>query len=387
MLAYHPYWLEAWSMTREADRLAQIRMISAEQMHIIRAAFSNPLYVPRTTERIALYLFTCIATTATFFIGVNLVPGPLGDTVPMHFLVTGILCMVVLEVLLKYKKPYRAGMDDALLHLGIALILVGTDGIVRETIPANASLGTALIALPLLTAAAIRYVDRLVAVTAFGCLLFIAYLSYSHFSVGGSYQLPLLLMALSGAVYAWHRSIRTKHALLPWADCMKSLGIVSLMSFYLAGNTFVLQHILSVPIFDRAVTPVGLVSMSYVLTLGVPVAYIVVGLVVRDRTLLRVGLVVEALTLATTRYYYQSIPLEHALIILGFTLILFSVASMHMLRSKRTGFTFTTLPLQIPEEVPVNAIVLYDRFTAQKEAVRAFEAGKSHFGGGASLGW
>jgi hypothetical protein len=122
-------------------------------------------------------------------------------------------------------------------------------------------------------------------------------------------------------------------------------------------------------------------------TFCVPIFYIVAGLIVRDRTLLRVGLVVEGLTLATTRYYYQSVPLEHALIILGFTLILISVSTMHLLRPKKTGLTFTKVPLQIPEEVPVNAIVLYDRFTAQKEAVRAFEAGKKHFGGGASLCW
>ncbi len=388
MLAYHPYWLEAWAMTREAERLARRRLITAEQMKIIRAAFSNPLYVPSTTERMTLYLFTCIAIAATFFAGVNLFPGPLGEATPVHSLLTGLLCIVVLEVLLKLKKPFRAGVDDALLQVGLALILVGTNGIMREMTLISPLLGTALVALPLFAVAAIRYVDRFVATAAFACLLLIVYLSYYRFSVGSTFLLPFLLMAVSGAVYAWHRSARTAQALLPWTGSIKSLGIASLISFYLAGNTFVLQHVLTLPIVDRAAEPVGLASVSFVLTLCVPLVYIVAGLIVRDRTLLRVGLLVEALTLATTRYYYRSIPLEHALIILGFTLILFSVATMHMLRSKKTGFTLIRVPpLQIPEEVPISAIVLYDRFTAQKEAVRAFEAGKNHLGGGASLGW
>ncbi len=385
MVAYHPYWLEAWSMIRDAERLARSRMITDEQLKIIRAAFMNPLYVPRTPERMALYLLTCIAVAAMFFIGVHAFPGELGEATPAHSLLTGLLCIVVLEVLLRVKKPFRAGVDDALLHLGLALILVGTDRLMREMLPASAFLGTALIALPLLIIAAIRYVDRLAAAAAFVGLLLAAYLMYD--TVGGRYPLPLVLMGLSAAVYAWQRNAHARHTLLPWADCLTWLGILSLMSFYLAGNTFVLQHILGVAGFDRAVTFAGLASVSYVFTLCVPILYVVAGLIVRDRMLLRVGLVVEGLTLATTRYYYQSVPLEHALIILGFTLILFSVATMHILRPKKTGFTFTKVPLQIPEEVPVNAIVLYDRFTAQKEAVRAFETGKKQFGGGASLGW
>ncbi len=384
MLAYHPYWLEASAIIRQAERLAHNRLITDEQMKIIRAAFSNPLRMLPTVERCALYLFTCIAIAATFFIAAHWIPASGEEPMPLHFLTTGAVCVLVLEVLLKYKKLYRAGADDALLHFGLALMIVGGDGILQDLSPANTSLATALVALPMLSIAAIRYADRLVAMAGFACLLVIAYLISTPFSaVGGS----LLLMAVAVAVYAWHRNVRTKQAMLPWNDCITALGIVALLALYFAGNTFVLQHVLKIPSLDQASEHTALLTLSYTVTLCVPILYVVGGLLARDRTLLRVGLLVEAATLATTRYYYQFIPLEHALIILGFTLVLFSLATMHMLRSKKTGYTFTKIPLQIPEEVPVNAIVLYDRFTAQKEAVRAFEAGKGPFGGGASLGW
>lgn len=386
MLAYNPYWLEAFAVTRSVERLAREGIITPDQLNIIRAAYANPLYVLRGSERMTLFLFTSIAIAALYFLIAELLPAQNPSGGPMHLLAAGMLCLATLEVLIKFKKTYRAGVDDVALYAGLAFVVSGITKLMNPSSESGSLFTASLIAFPLLVVAAIRYVDRVTAVAAFVCLLSIVFGLCRNVGISGSALLPLVLMSVSGMVFALQRLIRSRRRLAPWLICIDASAVAALLSFYLCGNTFVLQQML--PHNSASYASVAAVMpLSFALTLAIPIAYIVWGLVARNRTMLRVGLLVEVLSLATARYYNPSIALEHALIIVGMTLLLLSVVTIQLLKSKTEGFTFEQTPLQLPGRMPLNAIALCDRWTAQEEAVRAFEAGKSRIGGGASLGW
>lgn len=384
MLRYHPYWLEAYSITREAEKLARLRLISTEQFHTIRAAFTNPLYVPRRVERVTLFLFGSIAIAAVFFLFVQMFPRVDGATAPEHFLATGMLCIIALELLMRYKKLFRAGIEEAALYAGVAAIIYGGGHLLAPLFHSTVMLVTSAIAIPIFTLAALRYVDRLCALAAWVSVLTLlfTFLAEMH-----AYIFPFAAMLFAAAAYVFQRRAHMLKPLRVWRQCIEAMRSAALVTFYGAGNTFVMHLLLKPDALDVASAPIGLLQLSSVSTFAIPLAYVVGGLIKRDRALLRVGLVTELLSLATLQYFNQMLSIEHALIVLGLSLMLLSIGAIQVLKTKKTGFTFVQVPLQLPEEVPLPGIVLYDRFTAQKEAVRALESGRRQVGGGAWLGW
>ncbi|MER3522530.1 MAG: hypothetical protein C4326_00305 [Ignavibacteria bacterium] len=384
MLAYHPYWLEAYSITQEAEQFTRLRLISVEQFRTIRAAFTNPLHVLRTVERVTLFLFGCIAIAALFFVLVQVSPTVDGEPAPEHFLATGILCIVGLELLIRYKKLFRAGIEEAALYAGVSAIIYGGAHAVAPAFHSTVLLAASVIAVPLFAITAIRYVDRLCALAAWTSVLTLLYTSLADTH---PYSFPFTLGLFSAAVYALQGRTHMAKQLRVWRRCIETIRLAALVTFYGAGNTFVIHFLLEPGALEIASAPIELLPLSSLSTFAVPLAYVLAGLMQRDRALLRVGLVAEVLSLATFRYYNQSLPIEHALIILGLSLMVLSIGAIQVLKTKKTGFTFAPVPLQLPEEVPLHGVVLYDRFTVQKDAVHAFESGKRHVGSGASLGW
>jgi hypothetical protein len=389
MIAYNPYWLEALGISRQAKRLLNRNQISAEQHKIINAAFTTPLYTPKAIERVFLFFFTSICIAGAFQLTEQII-GSVEDEVLYSLMAAlGLICLASLELLIRFRKVYQSGVDDALLYGGLILILYAVAGYVDST-GRDLQLGVlCTIALPLLTIAAIRYVDRVCTAAAFACLTAIVILLQKKYA-GGDVLLSAGTMLFSSGVYFVGRRMKTRRHLASWLPCIDALVISSLFAFYLAGNSFIARTITN-PAMHATIDGVHTLSTTgfyYAFTLICPLCYVVIGLAYRDRILLRVGLLVEVISLVTLRYYAHTMPLEHTFIILGVSLIMISAVAFQLLKSNKKGFTHEKVHLLLPENVPTDALVLLDRFTAQKEAVKEFEAGNRAFGrSGASLGW
>jgi hypothetical protein len=390
MLAYHPYWLEASSIVREAKHLLKRDLITPEQFRIIGAAFRTPLSTSNVLERIGLFIFTSACVAGIFFFATETLADPAFTKHCIPLLAIGMLCFASLELLIGFKKVFRAGIDDALLYAGLVLTIAGLLRVLNTAFPSLPLAVHCLLALPFPVLAAIRYVDRICAAASFVCLIAILWILYQHEYDIGTSLLSFDIMLLSVVAFFTMRKIRGNKMFAPWHSCIAAIEISTLFTFSLAGNYFVVETFMdsSMSLTARATYTINAAPFYYAFTLLVPVSYVVLGLINRDRMLLRVGLIAEALSLLTLRYYVHAIAIEHALIILGISLILMTIVAIQLLKTTRNGFTHKKVPLQLPENVPGEAVVLFDRLTAQKEAVKAFETGNGHFrGGGTSLGW
>lgn len=388
MLVYHPYWLDALRISREAKRLLTRKWITPEQYKIISAAFITPLYTPKLFERVALLVFTSACVAGAFLFATRL----FDDDVNSYYvssLTIGVLCVAALELLIRFKKAYQAGVDDALLYGGLIFIIGGMLNLANSVYGLPVSLQCA-IALPFLIFAATRYVDRLCAAAALLDVLSILFLlQEQHRSIGRIF-LSFDMMVLSAVACFSCRQLKNNKRLVPWTNCLNALEITSLCTFYLMGNSYVAQTFIDPEFRLASISGEALKveSAYYLFTFILPISYIVLGLANRDRLLLRVGLLVEGASLLTLRYYFHAIALEHALIVLGFSLILMTAVAIQTLKTAKKGFTHEKTPPQLPEYVAPKALILYDRLTTQREAVKAFEAGDGNLDNRkAPIGW
>lgn len=384
MLAYHPYWLEASAIIQAARRWWKDGVISTEQFGIINAAFTNPLYTPPLYERAALFLFSSLCIAGLYLFALQALTG-VGAMV-----LVGTLCIALLEVVVRYARMFRSGIDDALLYGGLACVLGAAWSYSNDNASTLSALLPFLFAMPVLAFAAIRYVDR---ISAAGSLLAVVGLAFSFCRNAmplAEEFIPLVLIATASAGYFVFRSLNRIERLATWKSSVAAVGVTSLLLIYAAGNYFFVERFVA-PAIRPDLHPTFTLDISgfyYAWTLGLPICYIVSGLARRDRMMLRVGLIAEGASLSTMRYYVNAIALEHSLIILGAALIMITTVVIQVLKTDRRGFTDRKMPQLLPETVPGNAVVLFDRLTAQQEAVRAFESGETQFrGGGASLGW
>jgi hypothetical protein len=384
MLAYHPYWLEASAIIHAARRWWKDGLISTEQFGIINAAFTNPLYTPPLYERTALFLFTSLCIAGLYLFARHALTG-IGAMV-----LVGIFCIASLEVVVRYARMFRAGIDDALLYGGLACVLGGVWSYSHDNASTMSAYLPFIVGVPVLAFAAMRYVDRISAAGSLLAFVGLAFWFCRNAMPIAEEAAPLVLITAASAGYFLYRALNGIERLATWKSSVAAVGVTSLLLIYGGGNYFFVERFVA-PSVRADLHPTFTLDMSgfyYAWTLGLPICYIVLGLARRDRMMLRVGLIAEGASLGTMRYYVNTIALEHSLIIIGAALIMITTVVIQVLKTDRRGFTDRKTPHLLPETVPGNAVVLFDRLTAQQEAVRAFESGETQFrGGGASLGW
>src|SRR5690606_3643414 len=91
-----------------------------------------------------------------------------------------------------------------------------------------------------------------------------------------------------------------------WKEGIVVTKIFGLFLFYFSGNYFVIREA-SVNFFGAVLEPgkdIPMAYIFYVFTIAVPVYYIVKGLKDKDRTVLRVGIILVVLSVVTFKYYY-----------------------------------------------------------------------------------
>ena len=85
---------------------------------------------------------------------------------------------------------------------------------------------------------------------------------------------------------------------------------------------------------------IPLAIIFYVLTLAIPIAYIITGIKNKDRIPLRTGILLSAFGVLTYRYYYHFVEAEIAMIIAGMFLVLLSWIVIRKLKTPWRGITF-----------------------------------------------
>jgi hypothetical protein len=377
MIAYSSQWLEALQVRRQAARWHRKNLIGTAQYEAILAAYPVGFYTPNVFVRIGLAIFCWVLVSSAFgiFSFIILSDSGGGAAVGVGLLFFGGGLLVALESIISAKHHYRSGIDDALLYValscfigGLCLLVPGLD---------EDFLALCIVALPVLTFGAVRYIDKLVTVLAFLCLSAVVFLTVLETGTAGRTVLPFVLMAYAAAGYLGVRRLKGLPALRLWGDCLNVLEGLCLIAFYVSGNYFVIQ-MLSEAMFDQPDVPMAFVF--YAFTAVVPVLYLFFGLRQRDRLLLRAGMVLLVLSVLTFRYYFSLGHPEIMVTVAGAVLVVFAYVAIRLLKRGDLPFTYTQDAEEPEEDQELESFVISETFA--RSAQGPVPVGENPFGGG-----
>ncbi|HEV2483001.1 MAG TPA: hypothetical protein VGS79_25225 [Puia sp.] len=375
MIAHNPRSLDNRDIWQQAAGALDNGVIAGEEYHRIREAYPFELYAPNVFIRIGLFLLTALAVAC----GVGLSELIAGWNNGLLIL-WSLICYCSLELFIRRKRIYRAGIDDALLWMATLLLFYGVILLIPR-VPDNLSSGLILL---LATWGMLRYADRVMALVAYCALMKLIF----HFLVMhgpfGSAVIPIVFMAVSIVAYLLFTRLPARESLRHYRTCLLLLTVAALLSFYLSVNYYVVQHIdPSMRVRDES-APVALGWLWWAFTGIVPVAYIGQGIRRKDAILLWTGLVLTACTVFTIRYYYHVLPAEVAMIIAGCILVIGAYAFTRYLRIPRNGFT-SDAPDEphLLQKLPVESLIMAETF----KSVPSQPSDQSgRFGGGSGGG-
>lgn len=341
----------------------------------------HTLYTPNYFIRIGLALLTAVAILLSMVL-IWLVTSASSDEGIIALLIFfALICHGLLEFMVKLKKYYNAGIDNILQAATVLFIisafLVNDFNSSYEVI----SCITMLVCLWL----TIRFTDAFMAIASFMALIAFFFLLYIKLGTIGKLTAPFALMTLNVLIYLFMQKLAAMHNLVIYKYCIQWIRLLTLITFYAAGNYYVVNE-LSMEMFG---TPAALAPLFWTLTLAIPPIYVFYGLKKKDNLLYRTGIVLMVLSVLTVRYYHIIMQAEIAMIVFGILIIIVSYLLIKYLSAPKKGFTFENTghkeKMLVDTEALIIAQVFGKKTTVQTDHVQF--GGGSSGGGGATSGY
>ncbi|HKR05459.1 MAG TPA: hypothetical protein VJY62_12565 [Bacteroidia bacterium] len=389
MIIYNKDWLDNLRIHETAENWFRKSFITPSQLTGIKQEFFSGYKHTNLFVRIGLFLFTFILATSAIGL-VMLFMSAAIDSFGVIFLVFAGILWFVLEQFVKEKKYFRNGIDDMLLYISLGYFISGISVIVAQvtdTIDLNGVLIVAVIGLPVLVFAAVRFADAFVSLVAYVCLLLIIFILVHKTGTTGKALMPFAIMVVSFLVYVFVVKFKKEAAKIYWRHCLSTIETASLITLYAAGNYFVVRES-SALLFNLSLQPgedIPLAIVFYALTLAIPVAYIITGIRNKDRIPLRTGIILAALSVLTYRYYYHFMNAEAAMIIAGVFLVAVSWLVIKKLQTPWNEITFKDTGEE-PSVIEAESLLIAQTFGQQATKKNDVEFGGGSFGGGGAGG-
>lgn len=345
MKAYNSDTIFNISIKQKAKHWFAQKLITEEQYAAISSQYPNQFYTPNIFVKIVLFVFISFIILAA--LGMYSLMASSLFTVASNFIITFTCmlfagaCFFILETIIKYKRFYNAGADEALLYATLLFIAAALFWITDSLIGENALLFSCLL-LPFLGIAVLRYADKIMTLALCFCAYAILFLIVMELGEISKMIMPFVLMLFSALLYFQTKKLKAKPNLFYWKWCIEVTQYISLIVFYMAGNYYVIRES-SIAFFSLQLEEgqdIPLAILFYVFTAIVPIIYIYVALKRKDKTLLWSGLILLVATAITFKYYFSLGHPEIALTIAGLILIVVAYVSINYLKKPKYGITF-----------------------------------------------
>jgi hypothetical protein len=376
--AYPAAWADDEATRAAASRWQRRGLLTPAQQAAIDAAYPIGYYRPHNWIRLLLLVATLFGAASG--LGFLLLTTKAELSPGVYAALVALAAIALLEVLVSRSHHYRSGVDNALLYIAVLAW-----GYLSYELTDNAfslsffSLNWLLLVLAALLVALVRYADPAVAAACFVAALWLAALILMHSKLG-RLLLPFGIMAMISALLLALRQLPARADYYYYRSAGLVLRALGLAGLYLAGNYLVVREGNAELLGSGGPSgQVALAPLFYLLTAGIPLVYIGLGLHWHDRLLLTVGLLTLAFSLFTLRYYRSLLPPEIAATLGGLVLLVGALAALRYLRTPRHGLT-AAADESTPPQFNLESMVV-----AQTVHVAAPEAGYE-FGGGQSGG-
>jgi len=376
MIAYKAIYLDNREVREQADEALSKKIITQEESGLIYGAYPYNLYTPNFFIRVGLFLLTVLALLCC--LGLFMLVSGNDKSMGSLFIFFGLLSYGALELFIHVRGIYKAGIDDALLLIAGLMIVIGTNILSSHTSPLMES-GMILV---LAFWGFVRYADRLMAVVSIAAFLCLIFYRLGESPIGRA-LLPFVVMVVSAALYLLFTRLSAMYRLRFYRSGLVLLRFAALLSFYAAGNYYVVREVNA--FISHQSGPIALGFLWWTLTGLVPILYIVRGIQKKDPVFLWTGLGSVAAAVFTVRYYYHILPAELAMIICGCILIAGAWSLIHYLHVPKSGFTSANVHDFDPavlEGLPIEGVILAESF---RPAAGPVDKGV-HYGGGTSGG-
>lgn len=376
--AYNHSWVYNLAVIKETKRWAKHNYITDAQFVKISEGYKVPFYHPNLIIRVLLFVATLLAISGVsglFFFVAD--AGTVG--ISTMCIVYGIGSFVVLEKFFISKNHYKSGVTEAILYHACGFTIGGIAGLSDFD-----STQILLIAcLVVFSFSAIRYLDLITTVAAI--VSFAALLFYNCFEAGGIFKqiIPFVFILSFSAIYFITKNLHKNSNLNVWSNNLLLAEAISLVLIYVSGNYLVVRE-LSVNLMDlelAAGADIPFAFLFYFLTIFIPLVFLYVGIKNKDMVLLRVSLLVLALSVFTFKYYFIPGNTELILILAGAILIGIAIALMHYLNVMRNGFTRENLLSEKWQSLNAEAFII-----SQTMGGNVAQQGSDVGGGGESGG-
>jgi uncharacterized membrane protein YgcG len=312
-------------------------LITTEEKERIFQDAPVGVYSPNIFLRIGIGLLTALAVNAVLGL-LFLVSGANASSVLLLLLSIG--CFGLLEFASWVWKHYKSGLDDVLLHLGIIYLLVYISDIF-ESGGNEIQTIVAAIAFIVYSLSAIRYLNHLAAILA---VLSLSFFIFSEFTLRGSHTIFLLSLSLSISIALLFQLIGWLFKITRISSYFKifrQIRIAAAFCFYASFHIYFISEIKTeIGSGQSIIIDPVLTWFSWCWTFLVPVIYLLGGLRKKDRSWMRMGLLLLLSAFFFIHYYHPLLSFEVSAILYGSVLILVSYALIRYLRNHSENFTY-----------------------------------------------
>lgn len=369
---YNEIWIKNLAIQGISEKLHEKNLISEEQLEMVKTNFPEHFYRPRLFIKIGLFLFSTIA--CTFLIGfIMLLFARIVDQTFVAITSFSCLCfLILLEFLIKDRKLFHSGIDNALLYAAIGS-LASTFFLHFEHLE---FWQYCIVSLFVLLTATYRYADILTSAGSFLALFTLMANLMLKFPLGKA-LLPFAVMALSVIIYFLIRKIKDSY----FTNCRTMVEVLAVITFYLGGNYYAVREGNAwisnlAPSIQIAFEP-----LFYSFTAFIPLTYIFLGLKLKNRILFVAGLFALGFSVFTFRYYFGFLTIAQGLTIAGILLIVLAVFCIQYLRTPKFGISDESEGERKPGNLEA---ILTAQYLAQTPHEKGLEFREGNFGGAGS---
>lgn len=382
MIAYKRTDLENGWIQQDAKEACLKECITKEEHQQIKTKYPTGLYTPNIFIRIGLFLATVVVSVFSFGLLLLLMSGALNeDTFGGAAVFFALICYGILEYVVRDKKHFGAGVDEALMWMTGALTL--TAFILFSKWDADQPVYYILVCL-LAGFFALRFLDSLMAVVSYIGLLGALFCITLQLGSIAKMIMPFVVMLTSLLVYLAASRLSAKTANRPYLNCLNLVAIASLLTLYTGGNYFVVREVGN-EMFGMHLAPEDSIPggwLFWIFTVIIPLIYIYLGVRKKDAILLRTGLILVGAIVFTVRYYHSVLPIEGAMTLGGILMIVLAYAVIRYLKEPKQGFTYEEDEAQAEGAIQLESLVIAQTMSATPQPDESFKFGGGTGGGG-----
>lgn len=377
--AYNETWLRNQAVQQQARYWCSEKLLTQSQVKQVEEQFPDPLYRPNGWIKVGLFFFTCLA--ASFATGLTSVftVAIFSETLGGGFvsLTYAALYYAAALFLIREKKLYHSGVDNALVYGAIGWVLAGF-GLMFNHFADFQVLPYSCVVLVVLGVLAIRHADWLLTAGAVGCLVWIINYTLAQYGVG-RLLLPFVNMALGAGLYFLKKKTFENDRYFYWAGCLKVVEVLALVLFYVAGNYAVVRE--GNALLNGTSGQIAFSWLFYAFTALTPVLYVWQGLRQKDRLLLVLGLLGIGCSIATYKFYFGFLSPELSITLGGAVLMAVAWACIRYLKTPKHGYTFAE-DQAAPDSFDAEAMVIAQTLGKSAQSEQGLQFGGGDFGGG-----